>query len=450
MADDQKTKTMDINDLVRELSKSSTNPVAPTPPLAPSSQAPRPSFPTPKPPAPPASFMPKPVVPSTTPPPAGGTSPVSPSQTKPPETPKPQFNAPLPTPGVKEYQSSIRTMNEDISKIRQGQQPMGVPVPRKVEQVAPAPVVPAPAKPTPSPQFKVPEVNLGGTQKATPMAPSRNIPSIPPAPSAPKVEPKSQINIPQEGQTMGNRNMLFIGVGVAVLVAGFAYWFFVLKSPAPEVVVETPTPTPTATPIPTLDSIFSGLESHTVCTIECTLSDFLSSVNGGTINGGQLKKVYLSENDTSKTITQLLDDFMLTYPANIKDLIGEDYSILYYGQKEIFDSNGQIKLDSAIEKRLVFVDEVKDSIMAVQFLGMWESEMANNLKSLLQFDPKKQANPSFLDNSYRGVSIRYKNFAYSDRSIDYAVVTALNGKSYLVVTGSREAMYATIDKLKGF
>ncbi len=44
MADDQNPKTMDINDLVRELSKSSTSPATPSP----APQAPRPPFPTPK------------------------------------------------------------------------------------------------------------------------------------------------------------------------------------------------------------------------------------------------------------------------------------------------------------------------------------------------------------------------------------------------------------------
>ena len=56
----------------------------------------------------------------------------------------------------------------------------------------------------------------------------------------------------------------------------------------------------------------------------------------------------------------------------------------------------------------------------------------------------------FLDTNYNGVSIRYKNFPYADKSVDYAIVTALNGKNYLVITGSREAMYGSIDKLKGF
>ena len=266
---------MDINDLVRELSKSSTSPTAPSP--APLPQATRPSFSDPK--TVDASDNAKTnfsfdklriygfafgkticssnsTVPGYTP------------QPKPLEMPKPQFNVPPQpkpaptTPGVKEYQSSIRTMSEDISRLKQGQQPMGVPVPRKVEQIVPVPpqATPAPAKPpVTGPQFKIPDVNLGETKRSAPLAQSKNlpgitIPSIPKGPSVPKAGgavPAPQIYVPQEGQPGGNRNMLFIGIGVVAVVAGFAYWFFVLRAPAPEVVIETPTPTPIEIPTPT-------------------------------------------------------------------------------------------------------------------------------------------------------------------------------------------------------
>src|SRR3989344_2568833 len=274
MADDQKPKTMDINDLVRELSKSSTSPTTPSPIPPPIPQPPKSFSPTPKPPI---------LQPLTG-------SPTAPSIPKPPEMPKPKFNvppqpfnqlvplsgrqvnpspagqvkpAPVPAPtvppsppGVKEYQSSIRTMNEDMSRLKQGQKPTGIDIPRKVEQVTPIPQ-PTPPKPAiPVPQFKVPSVNLGETKKTAPLAQSRNIPTIP---STPKAESKTQIYVPQEGQPGDNRNILFIGIGAVVLVAGFAYWFFVLRSPAPEIVTESPTPTPTVTPVQNLSSIFSGL-----------------------------------------------------------------------------------------------------------------------------------------------------------------------------------------------
>lgn len=453
MAEDQNTKpkTMDINDLVRELSKSSTSPVAPTPPSAPSSQAPRPPFPTP------VSPTTKPFVPTPAP------SPVNPPVPKPMDTPRPLFTPPLkpvsppsysPTPpptvsGVKEYQSSIRTMNEDISKLKQGQQPAGIPVPRKVEQTVPVVPVPVPPKPTvPSPQFKVPSVSLGETKKSGPLVQSKDI-------------SKPQIYVPQESYPGGNRNMLFMAIGVVAVAAGFAYWFFVLRSPASEVVIETPTPTPTATPTPTptLSSIFSGINTQTaLVTTDETVSNFVKDINSGAINGGEFIKIYAkmytSENELTLPITQLLDNFKLPYPVDLRDLISQDYGMFSYGQKEIFDTKGQVKTNAVVEKRLVFINEIKDTAMVAQLVKVWETDtgtdIAYSLKTIFQFDPKKQQSKDFTENSYKEVVIRYKNFKYSDRSIDYAIVPASNGKSYLVISGSRESMYATIDKLKGF
>lgn len=456
MADDQKPKTMDINDLVRELSKSSTTPVTPPMSTGPVSQAPRPSFPaTPsigsgpsaKPPMPspmsgsaPASSIPKPIVPSA-----------------PIPSPKPQFNTPLPplnqpksvpiatppTPGVKEYQSSIRTMNEDISKLKQGQQPMGVPIPRKVEPVTPVPQEMPPKPVVLGPQFKVPSVNLGDTRKATSMAPIKNIPGVPPVTPAPKVEPKSQINIPQEGKKGANHNMLFLAVGAVVIVAGFAYWFLVLRVSVPEVVIETPTPTPTLSvaPIQDLKSIFSE-----VTELE----------PAGVITGGEFRLVsYLFNLQGIKDkLLEILDIGQVKYPVQLDSVLGLDGAVFYYGQKELFDSKGQIQTSSKVEPRIVMVGELSDPLLVTQAMIDWENTMADDFKILTTTDKsigyKGSAVNEFLDNNYRGVAIRFKNFPNADQSIDYAIVTALNDKNYVVITNSREAMFATIDKLKGF
>lgn len=444
MADDQKPKSMDINDLVRELSKSSTSPGTSSAP-----QVNRPSFPTPKPPAPPAPSSP----PTATP-----------SPLRPPEVPKPQFStppsfnkplpskpaplssapspAPTPTPGVKEYQSLIRTMNEDISKVKQGQKPTGIEVPRKIEQVVPVPqpIPPKPAPPAggPSQQFKVPSVNLGEAQKTGPLAQSKDF-SKPP--TTPKVEPKPQIYVPQEGQKGGNRNMLFIGIGIIVIVAGFSYWFFVLRSLAPpEVVVKSPTPIPTATPIQNLNTIFaSAVEIEPLAPI----------------NGGEFRK----DSKLFKTpglkpkLLEIIESIGSKYPLGLSNVLGNDGAVFWYGQKELFDSKGQLKVGVLPERNLTIINEIIDTEVAPQVISSWESSMSEDLKLLTATDKspgyKGPKVKEFLDNNYRGVGIRYKNFSHPDKSIDYAVVSGFNGRNYLVITGSREAMYATIDKLKG-
>jgi len=77
----------------------------------------------------------------------------------------------------------------------------------------------------------------------------------------------------------------------------------------------------------------------------------------------------------------------------------------------------------------------------------WEFTIENDLAGyLLIADTSKEASVNFLDNAYREVSIRYKNFPFADMTIDYAVIS-IDGNSYLVISGSRESMYSAIDVL---
>ncbi len=142
-------------------------------------------------------------------------------------------------------------------------------------------------------------------------------------------------------------------------------------------------------------------------------------------------------------------DFLLNPKQELIDSFGQDNIVLLYGQKEIFDSKGVIKPNAPMEKRLVFVLEVRDSYSTTQTLLAWETTMVEDLQKLLSLNVSKQKNTQFSDNTYSGSAIRYRNFLWPDKSIDYSIVAATNGKSYLILAGSKESMFATIDKLKG-
>ncbi|MBI2068739.1 MAG: hypothetical protein HYT67_01390 [Candidatus Yanofskybacteria bacterium] len=491
MADDQGgPKIASIDELVNELTKKNSSPPkppmggqfqpnpapAPAPSPAPQTAVPQPEIPKPKftpPPLP--SAMPRPATPSTGSQPSqsygGQAGPSAAPAPMPAPTPKPSAPPPSAAAPVKEYQSSIRTMKEDISTLKMGQKPAGVDVPRKVE--APVPSGPPGPKIVPPPntpgQFKMPSAGLGQAEKAAPL-PQTKEPISPPMPTGrqavrgPSLPPagrpaplpvggpqKSQIYAPPlpTGGISGSRNRLFgIIIGAAVLF-GALYWFLVLRVPEPEVVLETPTPTPVATPIPDLSSVLAGLESQTVCTAGCTVDDFISNISSGTINGGQFKKVYLSENDTSGNVAEVLDSLGLVYPARLKESLGPDSFVLTYGQKEIFDSKGFLVISAPVEKRFVFISEVKDSSLVNQEAKAWEPTLTEAFRQLFGLNPAQQPEPNFLNNTYQGSAIRFRNFPYADRSIDIGVVSAINGKSYLVIAGSRESMFATIDVLKG-
>src|SRR3989344_2907090 len=266
MADDQGSKIASIDELVNELTKkSSGNPprpggnppvprpapasispqnpsgggsVVPGPSAAPKTEIPKPRF-TPPQPLPPNSTIRPPMPPS-----PSSTAP------KPPVSPAPAKSAQQTQtlPQVKEYQSSFRTMKEDILTLKQGQKPAGVDVPRKVE--APAQVAPQSPKPTlpsggqPSQGFKMPTVNLGQAEKTGPLPQEKRFTSsvpTPPTPVAPPVlEPKkSQIYVPptaSSGISGGGNSRLFMLIAGIAVIFGIFYWFLVLREPTVEMV----------------------------------------------------------------------------------------------------------------------------------------------------------------------------------------------------------------------
>ena len=77
----------------------------------------------------------------------------------------------------------------------------------------------------------------------------------------------------------------------------------------------------------------------------------------------------------------------------------------------------------------------------------WEITIVDDLTDyLLISDTLESGSPAFLDNTYRGVPIRYRNFPSPDVTVDYAIVNAAD-QNYLVISGSRESMFAAIDVL---
>lgn len=430
MADDQGSKTQTIDDLMKELTNRS--PSTQTPPKTAN------PFPSPR-------------------PPTGATSPTpSPTSPTPPPSAKPA-PAPLPQqPGG--YQSSIRTMSDDISRLNQGQKPAGISVPRKIEPTTPTPIKPVELKvtlpPVPPPaggpvqprpmvppsQFKVPQVSLGEAQKSATLPQSR----MPPVPPTQK-ESKPSIYVPEVPRGGGNRKMLFGGIAVLVVLAGVLYWFLVLKPSNQEIVEESPTPIPTEVMVPKLADIFSGTVSPITVDRANLAQSLREKVEAMDVTTGTFAKVSISD---SEGLNVSLND-LVAIPQEVKDGLGLDFVVLVYGQREAFDGKGMPVTPTKSIDKLALVFEVKDRTLADQAMHNWEKTMAKDLQVAFSHDVLKESSKEFLDNYYQGNPIRYKNFSYPDSSIDYAIVLGSNANNYLVISSSRESIYAAIDKIKG-
>lgn len=366
---------------------------------------------------------------------------------KPPMPPTPPSSSAATVP--KEYQSSIRTMQDDMAQLKTGGKVETTPTPRKVVPPPPPPP-PVPPRPSAPSGLSKPAQPPIGTMPQRPTPPP--VPPVTVLPSKPGVSlGQSQKSSPISPGSSQSHTLLFISIAVIAVVAGALYWFFVIREPGtPEVVLSpTPTLTPTETPrIATISDIFP----ETAGTINLTGGDprteFENQYPALAVNPGAFGRVTVSSPESiSLSPFDLLDRLLITYPAELKAAANVSESGTFvYGQKEAFDSKGRLISNAAPSKRLVLVVEIKDVSTATQALKNWEQNADTSLASLFVSARVKQGGV-FNDSFYQGVGIRYKNYPYPDKSIDYAILSASNGKYYLVLGSSRESTFAAIDRL---
>jgi len=359
---------------------------------------------------------------------------------------------------IKEYKSSIRTMNEDISSIKLGKKPLGTDISRKIghDQSKKVGVETNKTDPSKLPSAGGPRpsvVGLGGTKRTGPLASLPTSPTSTDKKPEPPKPPGIQPPVIVPGGKKGLSTTFYLLIAGVLVVGGFMYWFFVLRTPD-IVPVTIPTPTRTITPTPTvrnLDQIFEGSPvNFEILLNESVGSDFKTFANTLNVASTEFLEVSLLQ-DVGGTLLPLnfleMFDLDLTiYPSGLKNDV-VDSAVLVYGQSESFNVDGTINLDAQGLIRTVFVARIKDKSGVEAMMKDWELTIADDLADyLLINDTANEASVNFLPNLYRGVSIRYKNFPFPDVTVDYSIVDS-NGQSYLVISGSREATFATIDVL---
>jgi len=343
-------------------------------------------------------------------------------------------------------------MSEDISSIKSGQKPLGVDVPRKIAPEATKPQmpsVPGIQKPViPAPSAPKPSIGLGKTEKSS----SLKMPSIYDKMSELSKPPVMQPSITVPGKSQGLSSMFYITIAGILIIGGFLYWFLVLRVAEPEIVL-SPTPTPTSTPVvaTNLSDIFEGTPvNFEVTSNESLGDDFKTFVESVDIGETVFQKINIVR-DTDGVLVPLsfIDVFesgLVPLPANLESNVA-DSLVLVYGQSESFNQDGSINLNATNIKRTSFVARVTDKVVVETMMAGWEITIADDLADyLLIEDVSKEASVNFLNNTYRGFAIRYKNFSFPDVSVDYAIFDSA-GQSYLIISGSRESGYAAMDVL---
>ncbi|MEK7615917.1 MAG: hypothetical protein AAB420_01780 [Patescibacteria group bacterium] len=234
---------------------------------------------------------------------------------------------------------------------------------------------------------------------STPRPPEqRSFGQTPPRPPAP-------VNLPPDGKRR-KKPMIWIIVGIFVVIMLVVLFLLGSKSnPEP-----TPTPTSSATPTPTpmfgFEEIF-----HPTQSLE------------GNLSVGELKMSHA-----------VLADF--PFPA-----LDFSFDPEYVYRSSFGKPDGSSGLGYAFK--------INDTVAAQTALTDWESTMARDLKTFFQLNTQRSASEGFLSNTYQNTVIRYRNFPDAFNSLDYAIVTMPDGDQYLLMTNTRDHMFAIIDRVLG-
>ena len=410
-----------INPMADEIKPADQKPVSLGPPKdiesllkeLPKIETAKPAAPLVKPPAP-VLLPPKPPIP---PPP----KPISP----------PPVSNPLPPPPPS-AKSFVRTMTEDLEAAKKG-----IKSEPKPFEIKPPPAIPKPA-PT-APPLKMPpspQIKLGPAEKTKPLELPKTGPLAPSPPAAGKF-------------ALSPKKLIVILIVIAAIFAGA--WFFLTREPE-ETAVFTPTLAPTPSPTAkTLSELVPSANPIIISSTQNFLTALTNGINPLTLSaGGFIHLNLIDENSNPYSLNQIFEKLAVAAPTGLlENLDSNEWVIAAYGQKESFDSKGLLTFNETAKPKIVLIAKVFDLILLRSALNSWEITMAADLEKLFSLDLKKATSEIFLDNIYGRTDVRYRNFPFADKTIDYALVNlAKFNTDYFILAGSREGIYSAIDLLQ--
>lgn len=358
-------------------------------------------------------------------------------------------------------------MQEDLAALKKGEAPTGFKLEKESEKEASSTASATGPKITPPPPLAAPRAELGRLEKSRTLAGSAPLPARSPASSSPTPTPsigptvKPSLGIPPVGGLgkigeimgkfgglggFGSRKIIFGGLaGIVVLV--IIIFLFVLREPSVPEATFTPSPSISSTPTtaPGTSDIENFLTSGSVnlaagvdifTRLHARFDNTPVDKNSLAQNGPGIYKISDPQTNQRYSFSSFLSSALVNFTG--ETLAAVDNNTLYLTL--------MIKADGSYSDGMVV--KLKSSPGIQEILRRLESNLSVNLKDLFGLDVNKAASIDFLDNTYQGIGVRYRNFPDPLKTIDYSVVTTKTGSSYLVFANSREHIYAIIDKLK--
>lgn len=302
----------------------------------------------------------------------------------------------------------VRTMKEDIARLKGEAPPAKVGAPPEKLPVAPEKPkeVPRPASPKPPVPLKKPEEI-----------------KKPPLPEKPK--PKIRLKT------------VVIALILAIIViggGGFYYWWNYVR-----VVEEEPEKTELEIPLSLIDvdetSIIELNEGEETALFD-KLKEKAAETRAEEFFLRILVKKITPEKDYFLSFKEISEIIGINIPASVSDSLTEEDTLFLYAQSE--------------GNRLGVVVKISDAETLKTEMESWEATMKDDLiPFFLGKELGEPATEEFQDNVYsptgeagKEVDIRYLNFPGPDLTIDYAIIN-----DYLLITTSRESIYRTISEI---
>jgi hypothetical protein len=249
-----------------------------------------------------------------------------------------------------------------------------------------------------------------------------------------------------------SRTLLYSIIGIIILAGVGFVVISMMGGNGEQAATPTPSPSASATLAPGVRSLASyfGTPGSSV-NIENPsngATDFLNGLVSVAPGAQQAIAISVQHMGASAAPIDFLQDTVGTIPASLSMAFGNDWDVLVYGQTEHFDTAGAKSTDTTVQQRLALVIDLTDASGANQAMRAWETAgLASAFEPLFQYDAAKLLVSGFSDGTYRQIPVRYQNYPYADKSLDYGVVSATNNKSYLVIAASRQALFFAIDQL---
>ncbi len=283
---------------------------------------------------------------------------------------------------------------------------------------------------------KIPKIGLGIEKESITSISSQ--PSI----TKPVLQPiKSSIQVPS--QRHSSHTPIIIAVAVLLIALIVLFWFFVFigddTNPTPsEIVSLTPTAiiTPPSTPIEVEFGnisnlvLFEGADPNVQLTNAIDLKRPIS---------GDVQVYNIVDSSDVSAIPYSFDrfssKFLLNSPNEVISSI--DTSELYY---TLFG-------DSTDNIARGFIVRVTNPGLIAIGMEKWEPTLPLDLEEISLLNIADSSSPNFIDVTYQGTPVHYRNFPDPFSTVDYAVVQLDTGEYYLLITNTRDHIFALIDIL---